>query len=282
MRELEKEGFDVIFLPVDEYGIVSLEALEEAVNEDTALVSVMMVNNEVGSLQPVREAADIVHGKSPEAFFHVDAVQAFGKYRIDTRASGIDLLSVSAHKLHGPKGTGLLYISDRIKLPPMIYGGGQQKALRSGTENAAGIAGFALAAKMAYEDLDKDMEDITALRDHMVSGLSAFEGVFINGPAADIPQKAAPHIVNASFTGVRSEVLLHSLEDKGIYISAGSACSSHKRTPSATLKAMGLSKERMESAVRFSFSKYTTMEEIDETLDAIGELLPMLRRFTRR
>ncbi len=278
-KELERQGFDVVFIPVDDKGLIDRNAFEAALSSDTILVSVMMVNNEVGSRQPVEWIAGRIKEKCPDAVFHVDGVQAFGRYRIVPSHMGIDLLSVSAHKLHGPKGTGFLYASSKIKLPTMIFGGGQQQGRRSGTENTPGIAAMGLAAKLAYESLEKDTEYICGLRDHLIKGLLQMEDVMINGPGSE---GGAPHIVNASFLGIRSEVLLHSLEDRGIYVSAGSACSSHKKTGSDTLRAMGLSKERMESAIRFSFSRYNTMNELDETLNAISQLLPVLRRYTRR
>ena len=287
MKELERQGWEVICLPVDKRGIVSEEALAEALNEETALVSVMMVNNEVGSIQPVERIGALIREKAPQTLFHVDAVQGFGKLAITPSKWGIDLMSVSAHKLHGPKGVGLLYASSKSKLKPMIYGGGQQEDLRSGTENVPGIAAIDVAAKLAYANLEEDRARLYELKDHFVSELKQLPDVVINGPAAfeadvDMGSRTdAPHIVNASFTGIRSEVLLHSLEDKGIFVSAGSACSSHKRKPSATLSAMGLSAGEMESALRFSFSSYTTREELDLTLEALRELIPNLRRFTR-
>ncbi|MCR4691341.1 MAG: cysteine desulfurase [Lachnospiraceae bacterium] len=288
-KELERQGYEAIYLPVDGNGFVDENALAEALSEDTILVSVMYVNNEVGSIQPVSRIGSMVKEKVPDAIFHVDAVQAFGKLPILPGREKIDLLSVSGHKIHGPKGTGLLYASSKVRMVPYLFGGGQQKNMRSGTENVPGIAGLAEAAKLSYANLEEDRRSLYALKDYFAKELTALPDVEINGPAVGQQETAdaadrtdAPHIVNASFLGVRSEVLLHSLEDREIYVSAGSACSSHKQTGSATLRAMGLSAGRLESAIRFSFSVHTTKEELDTTLEALRELLPALRRFTRR
>ena len=288
MKELEKQGYEIVYLPVDEQGFVRMEALQQALESEAALVSVMMVNNEVGSIQPIQEVGEQIKKMQPGTLFHVDGVQAFGKLPIRPKQLGIDLLSVSGHKLHGPKGVGLLYASQKAKLAPMILGGGQQRNLRSGTENVPGIAGLAKAAELAYADLEEDTKRLYGLKDAFVKELLQLPEVFLNGPV--IPEegtkeeerKDAPHIVNASFLGIRSEVLLHSLEEKGIYVSSGSACSSHKKNKGGTLLAMGLDPARAESALRFSFSTYTTKEELDLTLEALSGLLPQLRRFTRR
>jgi cysteine desulfurase len=257
---------------------VSLEALKAALREDTILVSVMYVNNEVGSVMPIGEIGSLVHAMSPRALFHVDAIQAFGKYRIYPKRLGIDLMSVSSHKFHGPKGSGFLYISEKAKVLPQILGGGQQNGMRSGTDNVPGIAGLGVAAKTVYENLDANVEHMRDLRTRLVQGLSALSDVRVNG----MPDgEGAPHIVSASFLGIRSEVLLHTLEDRGIYVSAGSACSSHKRKASSTLSAMGLPREQIESTIRFSFSEENTREEVDKCLEVLGETVPMLRRYSR-
>ncbi len=276
---LEGQGFEVTYLPVDARGVVRLEALKEALREDTILVSVMYVNNEVGAVMPIEEIGRLVHEKSPKALFHVDAIQAFGKYRIYPKKLGIDLLSVSGHKIHGPKGIGLLYINERAKVQPQILGGGQQGGMRSGTDNVPGIAGLGAAAEEIYCDFDSRIEHLYELKQRMADGLMKLDDVVINGMA--LPE-GAPHILSVSFPGVRSEVLLHTLEEKQIYVSAGSACSSHKRKPSSTLTAMGLLKDQIESTVRISFSEENTAEEVDYCLKALGEALPMLRRYSRR
>lgn len=279
MKYLEEQGFRVTYLPVDEYGVVSLEALKEALCPETILVSVMYVNNEVGAVQPVNEIARIVKEHNPNTIFHVDAIQAYGKYRIYPKKEGIDLLSVSGHKIHGPKGTGFLYVNSKVKIHSIVFGGGQQKGLRSGTENVPGIAGMAEAAAECYENLEEKIDRLYALKDRFVSQVSALEGTKVNGHTG---RDSAPQIVSVSFRDVRSEVLLHALEEKGIYVSAGSACSSNKPSVSRTLKNMEIDKELLGSTLRFSFCFDTTEEEIDYCIKELGELLPVLRRYVRR
>ena len=277
-RWLADQGFDVVVLPVDRFGVVKMEALEEALTPETILVSVMHVNNEIGSVEPVEEIGNLIRKKAPEAYFHVDAIQAFGKYRIYPRRMRIDMLSASGHKIHGPKGIGLFYVNEKVKIHPLILGGGQQNGMRSGTDNVPGAAGMALAAKMAYEHLEEKTARMRAMRDRLADGLSRIEQVVFHGMPSG---QGAPHILNASFLGIRSEVLLHALEDNGIYVSAGRACSSHKRAGSAVLTAIGCSREEMESAVRFSLGEETREEEIDYTLDVLKALVPVLRRYIR-
>lgn len=279
MQYLEEQGFRVTYLPVDSKGHISLQDLEQALCEDTILVSMMYVNNEVGTVEPVEEAARIVKKYNPDILFHTDAVQAYGKMRIYPKRAGIDMLSVSAHKIHGPKGIGFLYVNEKVKIHPLILGGGQQKGMRSGTDNVPGAAGLAQAAREAYEQLEESREHLLDLKKRMTGGLEQMESVTVLSEKGD---SSAPHIVSASFPGVRSEVLLHALEDRGIYVSAGSACSSNKKLPvSAVLKELHLSPELLDSTLRFSFSRYTTAEEIDYCLQALRELLPVLRRYAR-
>lgn len=279
MAYLEEQGFLVTYLPVDGQGRVSLEALNEALNEETILVSIMYVNNEIGAVQPIEEAARIIKEKCPRALFHVDAVQGYGKYRIYPKRLGIDLMSVSGHKIHGPKGIGFLYVREGVLIRPILFGGGQQRDLRPGTENVPGIAGIGEASRVVYTDMEEKIERLYRLKERLTEGLLALPKVTINGPTL---QGGAPHIVSASFEGVRSEVLLHALEDKRIYVSSGSACASNHPATSGTLKAIGLKKELLDSTLRFSMSEFTTEEEIDNCLAALRELLPMLRRFTRK
>lgn len=278
MRYLEDQGFRVTYLPVDRHGKIRLEDLQDAICKETILVSIMHTNNEIGTLEPIAEAGELIKKINPHTVFHVDAVQGFGKFRIYPSRMNIDLLSVSAHKIHGPKGVGFLYVNDKIKISPIIYGGGQQKGMRSGTENVAGAAGLARAAELMYENLDADMERLYRLREMFLQGISKIEHVKVNGCEG---KEGASHIVSLSVRGVRSEVLLHALEDRGIYVSAGSACASNKPMPSATLKAIGIERELLESTIRFSFSVFTTEEEIRYTLKALYEMIPMLRRYTR-
>ncbi len=281
MQYLQEQGFEVTYLPVDAYGRLRPEDLEQALRPDTILVSVMHVNNEIGSVQPLALIGERLRRYNPGILFHVDAVQGYGKFRIYPKRIGIDMLSVSAHKIHGPKGVGFLYVDERVKIRPIMFGGGQQRGLRSGTENVPGIAGMAKAVEEIYQNLDGDVERLYALRQRFVEGLARMEGVFVNGLPG---RESAPHVVSVSFEWVRSEVLLHALEEKGIFVSAGSACASHHpdTAGSATLRAIGLRKDLLSSTIRFSFSVFTTEEEIEYTLQTLYELVPVLRRFTRR
>ncbi len=278
MQYLEKQDFEVTYLPVDANGQVKLEELQRSLRKDTILVSIMHTNNEIGSLQPVAEAGAIIKRFNPSIVFHVDAVQGYGKFRIHPKRLNIDLLSVSAHKIHGPKGIGFLYINEKIKIHPIIFGGGQQKGMRSGTENVPAIAGMALAIEKMYQNLDEEVEKLYQLKQHFIDGVMKIEDVKINGLTG---RDSAPHVVSVSVRGVRSEVLLHALEDKGIFVSAGSACASNKPSISATLQAIGVEKDLLDSTIRFSFSVFTTTEEIDYTLQNMYAIIPMLRKYTR-
>ena len=279
MKYLETCGFRVTYLPVDKNGIVSFDALRDAVSQETILLSVMYVNNEIGSVQPIKEIAQTVRMQNPRVLFHVDAIQAYGKYRIYPKKEGIDLLSVSGHKIHGPKGIGLLYVSEKAKIRPILFGGEQQKGIRSGTENVPGIAGIAEAAKECYKDLEEKADRMYRLKEKLITGAERLDGVTVNGRTG---RDSAPHIVSLSFAGVKSEVLLHALEEKGIYVSAGSACSSNKPSVSQTLQAIGLEKGLLGSTLRFSLSFETTEEEIAYCLEGLKEVLPMLRKYVRR
>lgn len=284
MHYLENHGFHITYLPVNRQGQISLEDLQKAMTPETILVSIMHTNNEIGALQPVEAAGALIKKLNPNTLFHVDAVQGFGKAKIYPKKMNIDLLSVSGHKIHGPKGVGFLYIGDKVKIQPTVHGGGQQKNLRSGTENVPGIAGMAMAAELLYGDLDRELDKLYELKKYFVRGLQRLEGIQINGltPDGEDVRKTAPHVVSVSVAGVRSEVMLHALEDKGIYVSAGSACASNKPQTSETLKAIGLQKEFWDSTIRFSFSVFTTREELDYTLQVLYDMIPMLRRYIRR
>ena len=279
MAFLEELGFEITYLPVDAHGHISLKELEAAIRPDTILVSIMYVNNEIGAVEPVEEIAACIRKKNPKTVFHVDAIQAYGKYRIRPKKQGIDLLSVSGHKIHGPKGIGFLYIDSRVKIRPLLYGGGQQKGMRSGTENVPGCAGLGAAVREIYTDHEARIERLYTLRERLIAGLKEMEGVTINGYE---DRRNAPQIVSASFEGVRSEVLLHALEEKGIYVSSGSACSSNHPGVSGTLKGIGLKKELLDSTLRFSFGVFNTQEEVDYALEALSQLLPVLRRYRAR
>ena len=275
---LEKNGFRITYLPVDPTGCVKLEELQAALCPETILVSIMYANNEISVTEPIAEAAAMVKEYNPEIIFHTDAVQAFGKYRIIPKKENIDLMSVSAHKLHGPKGVGFLYIKDKTRINPIIFGGGQQKAMRSGTENVPGIAGMALAAKLCYENFDDKINSLYELKEYFINQVLDIEGTVFNGKRG---REGTPHVISISFEGVRSEVLLHALEDKGIYVSSGSACSSNKPALSGTLKAIGVKNSLLDSTIRFSLCTDNTKEELDTVIAALKELLPVLRRYTR-
>ena len=280
MRYLEEEeDFRVTFLPVDRYGRVKLDALQEALCPETILVSIMYVNNEVGSVQPIRQAADMVKAYNKDILFHVDAVQGFGKYRIYPKKEKIDMLTLSGHKIHGPKGTGALYIGEQVKIKPIVFGGEQQKNIRSGTENVPGIAGLGLAAKTIYDGLEEKVDRMRALKARFIDGVQKLDDITIHGL---YDETSAPHIISVGFAGVRSEVLLHALEEKGIYVSSGSACASNHPAISGVLKGIGAQKEYLDATLRFSMSEFTTEEEIDYTLETLYNLVPVLRRYTRR
>ena len=282
MEFLKEQGFEITYLSVDENGIISLEELEEAVTEQTILVSMMQVNNEIGAIEPVAEAAELIKKKNPDTLIHVDAIQSYGKMYIYPKKLGIDMLSVSGHKIHGPKGSGFLWVKEKTKLKPLILGGGQQKGMRSGTENVPAIAGLGEAAEEIYENLDEKRAHLYGLKQRFIDGIEKLEGTHVNGKTGE---DSAPHIVSVSFEGIRSEVLLHSLEDRGIYVSSGSACSSNnhagKQKGSKTLRNIQLKENLLDSTLRFSFSVHTTEEEIDYALEVLGELLPVLKKYTR-
>lgn len=278
MRYLESQGFEVTYLPVDEYGIVSPDLVEETVRDDTILVSIMHTNNEIGAVEPVREIAKRINAKNPSALFHVDAVQGFGKAQIYPKKWGIDMLSVSGHKIHAPKGTGFLYIADKIKVKNLIFGGGQQNGMRSGTENVAGIAAMGLAAKMLYQDFDSKIERLYELREAFLDEIRDIPDLRVNGPEG---RKCAPHIISLTVPGVRAEVLLHALEGKGVYVSSGSACASNRPHTSKTLEAIHLPRVYLDNTIRISLSEMTTREDMQQASEALHELIPFLRQYTR-
>lgn len=279
LGKLVELGFEVTILPVDSAGHICLEELKNVIREDTIIVSTMYVNNEVGAVELVEEIAKIVHEKNPDCLYHVDAIQGYGKYKIQPKKQGIDLMSVSGHKLHGPKGVGFLYIQKDAKVNPILFGGGQQRGMRSGTINVPGIAGMGEAARLAYEHFDEKIEKMIAIKDYLMDQLEKMEGIHLNSFRGT---QSAPHILSVSVQGVRAEVLLHALEDREIYVSSGSACSSNHPGISGTLKGIGLEDEFLDSTVRISLCSENTLEEADYFLETLKELLPMLRRFTRK
>ncbi len=281
MSYLEEMGYEVTYLPVNSAGQVSVEDIGQALREDTLLVSVMYVNNEVGSVQKVGEIGGMLRRRKPDVLFHVDAIQAFGKYKIIPERLGIDLMSVSGHKIHGPKGTGFLYVRDGVKVRPILFGGGQQSGRRSGTENVPGIAGLGAAVRLMYQDYAAKREHLFSLKKMLIDGLQNYEGVVIHGVDGLPLEETAPHIVSAGFASIKSEVMLHALAQEGVFVSSGSACSSNHPELSGTLQAVGVREDLLDSTLRFSFSVMTTPEQIAYAVEAVGRLLPMLRRFTK-
>ncbi len=275
---LEEQGFRVTYLPVDHNGHVSPEDLRAAICPDTILVSIMYVNNEMGAVEPISQLSKVIRETRPEIYFHVDAIQAYGKYVIRPKKEGIDLMSVSGHKIHGPKGIGFLYVDERVKIRPILFGGGQQKGMRSGTENVPGCAGLGAAVKEMYRNHEAKIDGLYRLKERLVAGLQEMDGVTVHGLTG---RDSAPQIVSAGFEGVRAEVLLHALEERGIYVSSGSACSSNHPGISGTLRGIGVRPSLLDSTLRFSFGMFNTEDEVDACLKALNELLPMLRRYKR-
>lgn len=275
---LEEQGFRVTYLPVDHNGHVSPEDLRAAICPDTILVSIMYVNNEMGAVEPISQLSKVIRETRPEIYFHVDAIQAYGKYVIRPKKEGIDLMSVSGHKIHGPKGIGFLYVDERVKIRPILFGGGQQKGMRSGTENVPGCAGLGAAVKEMYRNHEAKIDSLYRLKERLVAGLQQMDGVTVHGLTG---RDSAPQIVSAGFEGVRAEVLLHALEERGIYVSSGSACSSNHPGISGTLRGIGVRPSLLDSTLRFSFGMFNTEDEVDACLKALNELLPMLRRYKR-
>lgn len=279
-KALEEEGYEVQFLPVDEKGYVNIEDLKSAIRSDTILVSTILINNEIGTVQDVESIGKAIKNANPNTLYHVDGVQAFGKYKIDVRKCNIDMLSASGHKFNAPKGLGFLYIKSGLKVKPIMFGGGQQKGMRAGTENAAGAAALALAAEVSYKNLAESTKKVMEVKKHLADGiLNGIEDTFINGEDID---KASPYVLNISFKNLRSPVLLNALEDKEIFVSAGSACNSKKKVQSSVLGALGMEEEDIVGSVRFSFTRFNTIEEVDICLEALKEIVPMLRRFNRK
>lgn len=279
---LEQMGYEVTYLPVDENGHVLREQLEEALREDTLLVSLMMVNNEIGSLEDIQSLAGTVKKKNPHTLFHTDAIQAYGKQKLAPKKLGIDMMSVSGHKIHGPKGVGFLYVKEGTRVSPILYGGGQQKGMRSGTENVPAVAGLGEAVRLIYQEHASKVEHLYELKQYFMERVQSLEGVVVNGVSSLSWKETAPHIVSVSFGGIKSEVLLHALAQKGIFVSSGSACSSNHPELSGTLQAIGVAEQMLDSTLRFSFSVDTTQEELDQTILVLEEILPQLRRFIRK
>lgn len=279
---LEELGFRISYLAVDKYGKVNIDEFMSELCDETILVSIMYVNNEIGSVEEIEEIARRIKDKNPNVLFHVDAIQAYGKYRIYPKRMKIDLLSISGHKIHGPKGIGVLYVRDKVKIKPILLGGGQQKGMRSGTENVPGIAGLGAAVEEIYLDHKAKIDKLYELKKTFIEGIREIDDITVNGISNNTDfTDTAPHIVSVSFAGIRSEVLLHTLEEKKIYVSSGSACASNHPSLSGTLKAIGINQNLLDSTIRFSFSVNTTLEEIEYTLRVLKEVVPKVRRYSR-
>lgn len=272
MKRLEMDGNKVAYIPVDSEGVINISALKEEIDKDTAFVSVMTVNNETGTVQPINEINKIIKEKAPNAIFHTDAVQAFGKMRLEN--INADMISISGHKFHGPKGIGALYSNEKLNLLPYIVGGGQENGLRSGTENVPGICGISLASSMSYRNFDKKMEKLTSLNEYLYNGLmSEVDDIRLNGA-----ENRLPSVLNVSFLGTRAEVILHTVEQEAIYVSTGSACSSNKNGDSHVLSAMGLMHKDIEGAIRFSFSEFNNTSELDIVIDRFAKAVKRYRK----
>ncbi len=279
METLEQKGYDITWLSVDKRGKIDLEELKQSIRKDTILVSIILINNETGVIQDVEKIGKIIKQQNENTLFHVDAVQAFGKYAIDVEKMNIDLLTMSAHKINGPKGVGMLYKRQGLKVKPYILGGGQQQGQRSGTENGAGVAGLGVAADICFQNMKKNQQTIFDVKRTLAEGiLNDIADVQING---DTLEQSSPYVLNVTFKGLKSEVLLHALESKNIFVSAGSACDSKKKVGSPVLTAMGLPFNEIEGAVRFSFCQYNTVEEAQECVKQLKEIVPFLRKYNR-
>lgn len=273
-RYLEDKGYEIDYLDIDKDGILDVEMLKSKIREDTALISVMAVNNETGAIQPLEEIVKIKNQVKGDVAIHTDAVQAYGKIGILPAKMGIDMITMSSHKINGPKGVGALYVRRGVRIMPIIFGGGQESLMRSGTENVPGICGFGLSSKITYDKMRKNSIEVEKLKALFMEKLknSIFQCKIIS------PAHSSPYILNVSFTGVKAEVLLHHLEEKNIFVSTGSACSSKKSLHSHVLKAMGLDTYDIEGAVRFSFSSQNTKDDIIDTVEALSNILPQIRR----
>ncbi len=277
LKDLESEGFEVTYLPVDKNGKISMENLKNAIKKETILVSIMHVNNEIGSVQPIEEIGKYLKSLDEKIYLHVDAVQSYAKIKFRPSRYNIDFMSVSGHKLHGPKGIGFMYVKENNRIKPLLTGGGQEVGMRSGTENTPGIYGIGEAVRILNQDLDTTIEKIRELRDFLKEEILAnIDDVKVNSP-----EDGVCHVLNVSFRGVRGEVLLHYLEQKQIYVSTGSACSSKKKG-SHVLNAIGLTPQEIEGAIRFSLSDLNTKEEIVETIKVLKESVSDLRMIIGR
>lgn len=274
-KALESQGVRVTYLDVDNSGRISIEELRNNICKETQLISIMHVNNEIGIIQDIEAIGKVIKEESSRAKFHVDAVQSYGKFKIDVKKCNIDLLSISGHKIHGPRGIGFACIRKGLVIRPLIYGGGQEKGSRSGTENLAAIVGLAKASEIMHSHRTENYNKVQKLKAYFTDKLQGIENIKIN---SELNNYYSPYILSVSFRGVRSEVLLHSLEEKNIYVSTGSACSSKDEKLSSVLTAIGLKKEEIKGTIRFSFSEQNTVEDIDYTVENLIKSIKFLRR----
>ncbi|MGL4874095.1 MAG: cysteine desulfurase family protein, partial [Clostridium sp.] len=278
-EELEKNGVEVTYLEVDEDGKISIEELKKEIKKNTVLVSIMFVNNEMGAIQDLEQIGNTIKEISSRAKFHVDAVQGYGKVKVDVKKMKIDLLTMTGHKIHGPKGTGFLYMKKGMNMNSLIHGGSQEGSLRAGTQNVPSILGFKKAIEIVNSNMKENYEKVFNLKEYMIKRLDEIEDIRINSPM----DKTSPYILNVSFKGLRAEVLLHFLEENNIYVSTGSACTSKSSgvNGSYVIKALGLSNDEVNGAIRFSFSEENTKEEVDYTIEKLKNGMKFLRRMKR-
>lgn len=281
VRRLSDNGVKVTYLKLDENGRIDLEYLKESITKDTVLVSIMHVNNEVGVIQDIEKIGQIIKENSTRAKFHVDGVQSYTKIPVDVKKMNIDFFTASAHKFHGPKGCGFVYVKKNNNLVPLIEGGSQEFGLRAGTQNIGCIMGLTKAAEIAYRNMENNFEKVKEIKERFIEKLKFIDNIRINSPLSD---EFSPYILNVSFRGVRGEVLLHFLEESGVYVSTGSACSSKERVRiggSYVLKSLGLNNDEIGGGIRFSFSDDNTLEEVDYTIDVLNKGLKFLRRLKK-
>lgn len=280
IKSYEDKGIEVTYLNVNELGLISLDELESSIKDTTILVSIMHVNNEIGVIEPIDRIKQIINKKNPNTLFHVDGVQGFGKVKVSLKGSGIDIYSFSAHKIHGPKGVGGLYIDRKHSLPPIVFGGNQEKGIRSGTENTAGIIGFGESVRIMDKNFIDESEYVYKIKKYFASRVKdEINDIRFN---TSLDDRSSPYILNVSFNNVRGEVLLHYLEDKNIYVSTSSACSSQGTEKSHVLKGIGLNNDEIEGSIRFCFSHENTMEELDITMKALKDSVAEIRQIIMR
>ena len=280
MKYYEGKGFQITYLKVDESGFIDLDEFKDCLNDSTILVSIMLVNNEIGTIEPITKVREIMKERQSKAFLHIDGIQAFGKIPLDLARWNVDTFSFSSHKVYGPKGVGGLYVKKDVLLEPIVFGGNQEEGLRSGTENVPGIVGMGKAIEMLNTNFVSESKYVLKLKKYFIERvIKEVPNIKINSLIDD---RFSPYIVNISFLDIRGEVLLHYLEDKGIYVSTASACSSHGKGKSHVLQAIGLKDKEIGGTIRFSFSYSNTLEEIDYVVDELKKSVDEIRKITMR